>query len=280
MHRITATVSLDGGKISDLEFHQHVTPSGRSESFSEITKLAEKQGKADVEAFGFGDVLTWKMCKNYLHQFKSHFVHTLRATIKAAAAQFDLPEVLVAGVAYNEVGGKDPIKSSVYQMRKVLPFTESPLKTSLGPLAIQVRRAAEALGHDPSRMSSDVEAAIIESLNEPRTAIFIAAKHLSDLRDIDFRNKGARDLSWDDILVIGARYNQGPDKPLSEIKKDLSYGKTIRRRAVQLEQLLTEVATAEPECSPVQEHVIEPGARALGNALQEFYQRALPMGQL
>ena len=52
--------------------------------------------------------------KEYIHKYKSYYVHAMRDPIKAAAGRFDLPAILVAGTVYNEVGGADMIKPYVH----------------------------------------------------------------------------------------------------------------------------------------------------------------------
>lgn len=259
VHRIKVEVFLGENYQTTLVLTQQVTHSGISDEFAEMQQLASQIKSQSPEEFGYTDIVKWKLSNRYLREFKEHFVNTMKNTIKKAAAMFDIPEVLLAGVAYIEVGGKDPIKRFVYEIRDTFQGKEARLKTSLGPMAIQVRRASEALGHDPLKMNAEVEAKIVEALYDPKQAIFIAAKHLSDLRNIDFPDKSASQLTWVDIEVIGARYNQGPNKSLAQIKKDLSYGKTIRRRAKQLEYLIAETTTLpRPAFEPIKEHVEEP----------------------
>jgi hypothetical protein len=105
---------------------------------------------------------------------------------------------------------------------------------------------------------------IVKSLNDPAQSIFIAAKHLSDLRNVDNPEKSGKDLTPDDIKIIGARYNQGPDKSLAEIKKDLSYGETIVKRWSTFTRLLS---TAPPrlEYAPIRNNIVKPFNRAVGD---------------
>jgi RHS repeat-associated protein len=212
---------------------------------------------ASSMVFGFTDIAKWKSDPEYLMKFKAQFVYENREVIKAAAAKYDLPAELVAGVAFVEIGGKDPIKSTVYWGRSWIPGTDDKDKTSLGQQATQVRRAAESLGYDPKTLTDAQRTEIVKSLNDPAHSIFIAAKHLSDLRNIDVPGKAGKDLTTDEIKVIGARYNQGPDKPLADVRKDLSYGQSITKRWTELGNLL---ATAPPKLdySPVQNNIVKP----------------------
>jgi RHS repeat-associated protein len=228
----------------------------------DVKSEAAKYTASSME-FGFTDIAAWKSDPEYLMKFKAQFVYENRQLIKAAAAKYDLPEELVAGVAFVEIGGKDPIKPAVYWARSWIPGTEDKDKTSLGQQATQVRRAAESLGYDPKTLTDAQRTEIVKSLKDPSQSIFIAAKHLSDLRNIDAPGKAGKDLTTDDVKVIGARYNQGPDKSLADVKKDLSYGQSITNRWTQLGRLLT---TAPPklEYSPVENNVVKPVNRWFG----------------
>lgn len=144
----------------------------------------------------------------YIHEFKSQWVHGYREVIRAAARRFNIPDLLVAGVAYSEVGG-DPlwIDNIAYTVRSVdhlgdpviepMTVTKKPELTSFGNVSTQVRRAAEALGYGSDKLSNEQRGLIVSSLENPRENLFIAAKHLADLRDIDFRGKDAVSMTRD-----------------------------------------------------------------------------------
>jgi len=55
--------------------------------------------------------------QEWIHDVKSTFVHEMRDLSSAAGAMFDLPPELVAGVMYNEFGGKDVLEPLVYAGR-------------------------------------------------------------------------------------------------------------------------------------------------------------------
>jgi RHS repeat-associated protein len=222
----------------------------------EELKTEASKYTASKMQFGFTDVFKCKTDPEYLMKFKAQFVYENRDVIKAAAQKYDLPPELVAGVVFVEIGGKDPIKPAVYWARSWIPFTDDKDKTSRGQQAIQVRRAAESLGYDPKKLTGAQRKEILKSLDDPSQSIFIAAKHLNDLRNIDNPGKAGKDLGTEDIKVIGARYNQGPDKSLADVKKDLSYGESIIKRWSELDRLL---ATAPPklEYSPAQNNIVK-----------------------
>lgn len=102
---------------------------------------------------------------------------------------------------------------------------------------MQVRTAAEAFGYkDPGPWQKK---AIISSLQDPSTNIFIAAKHLSDLRDLDFRGTTASAMTREQIEVIATRFNRGSGGSIAEIKKNLDHGRDITKRWGRLNKLLT-----------------------------------------
>ena len=177
----------------------------------------------------------------YVHEFKAQWVRGYRKVIQAAAKRFDLPVLLVGG---------DPlwIDEVAYQIRtfdhladpllEIMTVTKLPSKTSFGNVSIQLRRAAEAMGYDPGKLSGDQQDMIKASLQEPRENIFVAAKHLADLRDIDFPGKKASSMTLDDITVTASRFNRGPDLSLQDIEKNMSYGSFIVKRADKLREIL------------------------------------------
>jgi hypothetical protein len=186
--------------------------------------------------------------KEFIHKYKAYFVHAMRDTIKSSASRFTVPAILIAGTVYNEVGGSDMIKPYVHLLRDLFSGSEAADRTSLGPTSLQPRRALEALGYDPAKVDPAVKRDVVQSLVENRAfAIFVTAKHLSDLRDLFYPSQAADDLSDDDLIMLGARYNQGPDAPSETVRKDLSYGRTIIGRKAVLAKLLTDTPVTEPD---------------------------------
>jgi hypothetical protein len=170
----------------------------------------------------------WVVGGDDIHAFKRNWVHGHRHAIRAAADRFDLPRTLVAGVAYTEVGG-DPeeIDPVAYALRSGSDRD----RTSIGPLGVQFRRAAESLGYGPvERITASQRRAIYSSLLHADTNIAIAAKHLADLRDRDFRGTHGYQLTRDQIEIIASRYNRGPEISIDEVRRNLSYGRSITKR--------------------------------------------------
>jgi hypothetical protein len=259
VHRIKVSVMLESSTsesslLEDLVFEQTVTEDGRSLLHTEIIKAASiPTVDKNVKEWTTIDILRWKTPKvgdpKYIHEFKAQWVRGYREVLKAAAKRFDIPDLLMGGVAYAEVGG-DPlwIDGVAYAVRSFdhsadpilepLTITKPPDETSFGNISIQVRRAAEALGYDPNKLTGEQQSMLVSSLKNSRENIFIAAKHLADLRDVDFRGKGAASMVQEDIQVTATRFNRGPDLSLDSIKKNMSYGRSILKRAAQISGLL------------------------------------------
>jgi hypothetical protein len=104
---------------------------------------------------------------------------------------------------------------------------------------MQLRVAMETLGYDKSE-TLIAGNAVIESLKDPMEAFFIIAKHLSTLKDVDFKGKKGSELTDEEIKIVGTRYNRGAGLPLQAIKKNLSYGQAIMKRKEELQNLLKE----------------------------------------
>lgn len=172
-------------------------------------------------------------------KFQAQWVHGHREAITAAAKAHDIPPALLGSIAYTEVDGDGVTDDIAHMIRsesgRHIPVGGMPGKlfnpradhTSFGPLNIQERRAAQILGYgDISTMSETARRTLVPTTKDPTAAIFMAAQHLSDLRNIEFRGVSAKDLTKDQMLIIATRYNQGPEKSLVEIKrpKSLSHG--------------------------------------------------------
>lgn len=144
-------------------------------------------------------------------------------------------------MAFAEVGGDplwvDPLADGV---RTLAGDQEAANKTSYGNVSIQVKRAAEALGDEPDGMSDKQRDAIVQSLQDPRQNILIAAAHLDDLRSVDYPGLGAQELDDEAIAVIATRYNRGAELSLEDIKKNLSYGRALLSHADEIEPVFAE----------------------------------------
>ena len=168
----------------------------------------------------------------YVFEFKRQWVSGYRDAIIAAADRFDIPAELLAGVAYNEVAG-DPlwIDDAAYAVRPEGNGLGQRDRTSFGNVSIQVRRASEALGYgDSTALGWGQRRWLIDSLKNPISNIFIVAKHLSDIRDINYRGNVRQSLSYEQLIGIGTRYNRGPNLTESQVNQNNGYGLTIVNR--------------------------------------------------
>lgn len=217
------------------------------EGISEI-ETSYKDIKADAVPWNTLLAMEWKQTEPFFGDlfivgFKNQWISGNRNLITAAAQKYDIPVELLAGVAWTEVGG-DPawFDTVAYPIRKavseILPkqyqgkiwpdVTKDPQKTSFGDLSMQIRVAAETLGIPASQLNTDMEKEIIHALQDPGFSIFIAAKHLSDLKRIDFANIPSGKLTIDDIATIASRYNIGAGASYERAAR-YSYGKAIKK---------------------------------------------------
>ncbi|MCK2242995.1 MULTISPECIES: hypothetical protein [unclassified Crossiella] len=148
-------------------------------------------------------------------RFRARWLRENREIIEVAAKDNDLPPEVLAGVAYQEVGEKPMVLDDLVDWlrrnvpQRLLPgrAAGNPDYTSYGPMAIQVRRGAEALGYDPGTLGAGQRREIIATLKEPRQGIYVAAIHLAGLR----REAGfAGELTEEQGAELTARYNGGP----------------------------------------------------------------------
>ncbi|MGX1267563.1 hypothetical protein [Streptomyces phaeoluteigriseus] len=146
--------------------------------------------------------------------------------VTAAAQRSGLPADMVAGIAWQEVGGQwGWMDDGVDTIRGLardgwLPDTPenlpsrlggSPDETSFGPIAIQVRRAAEVLGYDPANLTEGQRDTIEASLQDPGQNIFIASEYLAMLKEeSDFADVPADEMTREQRQELAARYNGGP----------------------------------------------------------------------
>jgi hypothetical protein len=186
------------------------------------------------------DIAVWKTPvlgnSNHLWDKKSEYLTNYNDVIQDAAKQYDIPVFLLAGINYTEFGG-DPmwIDDIAHGVRSFdwsgpdwidnnLTITKNPDLTSFGNTSIQVRRALEML--DYTSATSTQKSKVINSLKDPIEDIYMAARHLDVLRNVDYSGKSADQLTDEEIQIIASRYNVGPDVSI-DTAKSASYGKSI-----------------------------------------------------
>jgi hypothetical protein len=174
------------------------------------------------------------------------FIHSYRNVIKAAAKEYNIPVLLLAGVMYIEVAGQPPITDALtYYFRDTfMPnvlegianiaaivagsarrIPGETIATSFGDISMQIRVGAEILDYpSPNHLYKEEVYAIIESLKVPEIGLFMCAKHLLNLKNVDFSHISLEQLTNEHIRIISTRYNRGAGKTLEEIQNgDTSY---------------------------------------------------------
>ncbi|MET9804240.1 hypothetical protein [Streptomyces sp. NPDC006368] len=164
--------------------------------------------------------------------------------IQAAAQRSGLPADMVAGIAWQEIGGQPGIADDVVDAAREqaaalwglspiaptnLPWRAGgmPDETSFGPIAIQVRRGAEVLGYDPANLTQQQRDMIEESLQDPAQNIFIASEYLAQLKaESEFADLPANRMTSAHYQELAARYNGGP---YWESDKAQRYGRLFDR---------------------------------------------------
>ena len=211
----------------------------------------------DSPVWGTFELLRWKLLPKklgggipYIQSFKNGWIRINKNYIKHAAIKYKLPPNLLAGVCWIEVGGDpDFIDRIAFDVRsfdwmgpewmdKYLTVTRHPQKTSFGAVSIQLRTAAETLGLDHDKISHSELGDLINCLKKDVFNIDIVAKHLLQLIAKDGFEKSLPNLTMDQIIIIGARYNRGIGLSIDQINKNTSYGNFIVKEWLRFSLLL------------------------------------------
>lgn len=182
----------------------------------------------------------WVLSENS-DELRRQWIQDNKVTINAAARETGLPPDLIAGIAWQEVGGKGRGFDDLAQIVRDVadsdwsPITPenlpdrlggSPDEVSYGALSIQTRRAAGVLGYDPENLTDEQRDEIIAATKEPRMNILISAKHLADLKaQSEFADVPPDQMTPEQYAEIGARYNGGPNWNTNPDAK--AYGRTL-----------------------------------------------------
>ncbi|WP_128980555.1 hypothetical protein [Streptomyces roseicoloratus] len=168
---------------------------------------------------------------------RREYISANRELIRAAAADSGLPPEMVAGIAWQEVEG-DPgwLDEAAYEGRKILPGAEDPDRTSMGPMAIQVRRAAEVLGYDSSHLTAMQRDVVVDAIKDPAKNIFIASEYLAQLKaESGFADVPPERMTRAQMQELAARYNGGPYFESADAQ---AYGRGFDRRLDQAKEAL------------------------------------------
>lgn len=165
------------------------------------------------------------------------YISANKELIRAAAADSGLPPEMIAGIAWQEVEG-DPgvLDDLAYEGRKVIPGSEDPDRTSMGPMAIQVRRAAEVLGYDPHNLTDIQRSTVVAAIKDPATNIFVASEYLAQLKaESGFADVPPDQMTRAQMQELAARYNGGP---YYETDAAQGYGRGFDKRLDQAREAL------------------------------------------
>jgi hypothetical protein len=140
------------------------------------------------------------------------YISANEALIRRAAQDSGLPPEMVAGIAWQEVEGDPAVQDDIaFEIRQVVPGTDDPDKTSMGPLSIQIRRAAEVLGYDPNNLSDAQRQVVVDAVKDPGQNVFIASEYLAQLKaESEFADVPPGEMTRAQMQELAARYNGGP----------------------------------------------------------------------
>ncbi len=189
-----------------------------------------------------------------VNNYKDGWISGYRDVIKKAAEVYDIPPELLACVAWIEVAGApmwtDPL---AYDAREFAPdklwnmtsrfqdfyekYYRDASKTSFGYVSMQLGVAANMLGIAPEDLNYLTERKLASVLSDPEMSIMFAARHLAQLKNIDYPDIPSNELTLDEMKVIANRYNMGSSLSLEEIEQ-YDYGIRFWKRLADMEKLL------------------------------------------
>ncbi|MFJ1568157.1 hypothetical protein ACIOG8_28755 [Streptomyces erythrochromogenes] len=157
---------------------------------------------------------------------RQEWIRTNREHIKDAAAYTGLPADMIAGIAWQEVQGdpkwfddvSDQYRQHQYEVWPEFAWVAEKVglggeadQTSMGPIAIQIRRSAEVLGYDPENMTQAQGDEVEKATQDPATNVYIASEYLAQLKaESSFADVPAERMTPAQYQELAARYNGGP----------------------------------------------------------------------
>jgi RHS repeat-associated protein len=176
-----------------------------------ITSAERSYANPLTEEWDDGKFLAWQSGLLNINDFKNQWVCGYKNVINDAANKYNIPPQLLAAIAWREVGGKPLIADHGAHALRSLTSNRLANGTSFGDLSIQISTAAEALGYDPGKITYSQSISILYALKSPRINIFIAAKHLSDLRDryLPKTKKNPSSITGEQLEDLAGAYNRG-----------------------------------------------------------------------
>lgn len=134
-----------------------------------------------------------------------------RQILKAAAEENGLPPDMIAGIAWKEVEGDPGVIDDVADTVRGFGIGGEADKTSMGPMSIQIRRAAEVLGYDPAHLTGMQRDQVEEAVKDPAQNAFITSEYLAQLKaESSFADVPADRMTPGQYRELAARYNGGP----------------------------------------------------------------------
>ncbi|MFG2994935.1 hypothetical protein [Streptomyces sp. NPDC048340] len=163
-------------------------------------------------------------------QKRREWILANRGYLLDAAASTGIPPDVLAGIAWQEVEGApkivDRFVDDYRQTQDQIPawawpvvdavadhygLSGEPDATSMGPIAIQIRRSAEVLGYDPLNLTREQRIEIKNATLDPSTNIYIAAEYLAQLKaESEFALVPTEQMTPEQYQELAARYNGGP----------------------------------------------------------------------
>lgn len=161
---------------------------------------------------------------SYLWLYKTAWLIHHRGMIRQYAREAQIPELLLAGVAVSEVGGTpERFKSvGVLQLRQLLEIimrrkdNKYSNSTSVGSIAIQLRAAAQTIGIRPDTLTFSQQYKLSQCLLDNHFNIRVVAFHLRDLILHDYPGIDTSNLTDEQIILAGSRYNRGIEREKSD----------------------------------------------------------------
>ncbi|GKV94438.1 hypothetical protein H2Y56_11605 [Pectobacterium aroidearum] len=215
------------------------------------------------------DAAWWKTFggNDYLNKYKDSYIVFHREKIKEISRQYKIPAILLASVAHAEAGGMvDYFKYPTLFSRQVVysysnwlgkeKIIPPPEKTSIGIIAMQIRVVAEIFGKNPSALRNAETTYISICLNKDNFNLTMVARHLYELINYDYLGTDTLNLTDEQFILAGSRYNRGiqrsrsdlirsinAEKNLKEVREWTSYGRSMLNHREKITKLLYEVTT-------------------------------------
>ncbi|MET9295408.1 hypothetical protein [Streptomyces sp. NPDC003077] len=142
---------------------------------------------------------------------RQEWITANREILKAAATENGLPPDMVAGIAWKEVEGDPAVVDDIAHTVRQLGIGGTADETSMGPLSIQIRRAAEVLGYDPINMTDLQREQVKNAVKDPAQNAFITSSYLAQLKaESSFADVPSDEMTPTQYRELAARYNGGP----------------------------------------------------------------------